>query len=134
MKSKLRISAFLLAMVVFISATGHVFIAHYCAMEQTGCMEESDCCCADEKSFDNSGFESNAVCCVNSMQYLINPFSVRQPEKQITLLKIVACEIMLPVFSYNNHIFSVDISKVFTDHVSPPGKPDLLTMISTFQI
>lgn len=134
MSNKIRILSFLLAMVVFLSATGHVFIAHYCAMEQSGCIEKADCCCTNDAKGNGDGFADNTTCCINSTQYLINPFSIRQPEKHFTFLKIEAKEFRLYNNFFNSHYITISSVKQFADKPGPPGIQDLLTKISTFQI
>ena len=133
MKSKTKVLAFLLAMVVFLSSTGHVFSYHFCKMEQSGCKNETSCCC--EKSTEQNCFSNELPdnCCFNSLSYIINPFSVRLPENQKSI-NIVALGIRLSRPLYNHGEYAAHVKHFFYDDVAPPSKLDLLTMISTFQI
>lgn len=139
MKFKLKFSSLVLAIIVFLSSTGHAFSIHFCTMEQMGeleatCMQESNCCCITIEQAEDISFESSNECCFNSINYIINPFSVRQPESQLTKINIVAKEVSLIYLPLNTAFVSIEINQLFYDNTAPPGKSDLLSMISTFQI
>ena len=135
MKNKTKVFTFLLAMVVFLSSTGRVFSLHFCKMEESGCKKETSCCC--EKSVEVQDCFTNELpdnCCLNSLNYIINPFSVRLPENQISKINIVALDVRLYLHLFNADEYAVNVKHLFYDDVAPPSSADLLTMISTFQI
>ena len=69
----------LLTVAFFYSAVGHAFVLHYCKTSGNKCVEAS-CCNEEENSSCNNDIQAGSEnCCVISSEYLVNPFSVRQP-------------------------------------------------------
>ena len=132
MKRLNRISTLLLAMVVFISAIGHVFFIHYCSMNASGCdVKTSDCCCAEEEE---STIEKETSCCFNSLHYLINPFSVRQPEVNNEKINIVAAEFRIPGYSIVKFSSTLVFIAKKNEGKAPPGSFNVQALLATFLI
>ena len=135
MKQKTKVFSFLLAVVIFISSTGQVVSMHFCKMKQSDCKKAASCCC--EKSAElEDGFSiaSPDNCCFNSLNYIINPFSVRLPDNQLSKINIIVATVSLFRPSFNYYEQTIVLKHLFSDDIAPPAGVDLLTMISTFQI
>ena len=132
MKGVKSISSIFLALVVFISAIGHVSIIHYCTMAETDCaVKANQCCCQEEKS---NAIKNEASCCLNLQQYLINPFSVRQPESKTEKINIVAAELILPYLDFVKISYLARDTFKKDDSKPPPVATNRQALLNTFLI
>lgn len=134
MKRISKVAAFFLAIIVLLSSVGHVFTFHYCMMTKTPSCQSSDCCSEKTSAAGDCSIDSQNTCCVNALNYLINPFSVRIAE----VLKI-----NVNPYADNEsircctHLFSGSfqyINNLYSGKKSPPLNIDFNTFFCIFRV
>ncbi|MEP7264889.1 MAG: hypothetical protein ABI772_10340 [Bacteroidota bacterium] len=137
MKSIKNILVFLLATVFLYSVMGQSIILHYCNMDMNtkDCPMEKSCtsekhpvkrsCCEEEPVREKTSVNGGMSCCMITSQFLVNPFSVKTPDKKIEI-SVVAH----PFISIQKLISTAEISvkhfSSITADCSPPGRTILL--------
>ncbi len=124
----------LLAAVFIYSAIGQFIVLHYCNQNTITCSSEDNCCskegvksCCDGKPVSKpNSFHQNFPCCTIASQYLVNPFSVRQPEQKEVIA--VPSSQATPFTEKNINYFYTFVETDFSAlHSSaPPGRTILL--------
>jgi hypothetical protein len=77
----------LLTAVFIYSIAGQAVISHYCSNEEQDCHETSSCCTEEEEIGCCTGTNdalplSHGSCCTVMASYMVNPFSIQQPQQK----------------------------------------------------
>jgi hypothetical protein len=134
MKSLHNILTCLVAAVFIYSAIGQSIVLHYCNAKSIVCTSDENCCsdestkscCDNEPVSQPHSFHQNIPCCTIASQYLVNPFSVRQPEQK-EVIEVPKKQVALFAENKINDLYTfieTDFSKLHSS--APPGRIILL--------